>query len=169
MPTVLDHSVRSFFVIARNSSFTYKGRAVNVRDIGSELGVAYVLEGSVQTAGHRVRLIVQLIETQGGAHVWTGRHDGTIDDIFDLQDRITEQVAGALQPSIRFAEIEVRAASGRKIWVPTTMPCAQCRMYGHSRRKRAPRRRIARQGAVCRQNISDIGFDIVRECLAHLV
>ena len=98
--------IGSFFVIARNSSFTYKGRAVNVRDIGGELGVAYVLEGSVQTAGHRVRIIVQLIETEGGAHVWTGRHDGTIDDIFDLQDRITEQVAGALQPSIRFAEIE---------------------------------------------------------------
>ena len=98
--------IRSFFVIARNSAFTYKGRAANVRDIGRELGVAYVLEGSVQKAGNRVRIIVQLIETEGGAHVWTGRHDGTIDDIFDLQDRITEQVAGALQPSIRIAEIE---------------------------------------------------------------
>ena len=98
--------IRSFFVIARNSAFTYKGRAVNVRDVGSELGVAYVLEGSVQKAGNRVRIIVQLIETEGGAHVWTGRHDGTMDDIFDLQDRITEQVAGALQPSIRIAEIE---------------------------------------------------------------
>jgi len=98
--------IRSFFVIARNSAFTYKGRAANVRDIGGELGVAYVLEGSVQKAGNRVRIIVQLIETEGGAHVWTGRHDGTLDDIFDLQDRITEQVAGALQPSIRIAEIE---------------------------------------------------------------
>ena len=98
--------IRSFFVIARNSAFTYKGRATNVRDIGSELGVAYVLEGSVQKAGNRIRIIVQLIETEGGAHVWTARHDGTIDDIFDLQDRITEQVAGALQPSIRIAEIE---------------------------------------------------------------
>jgi adenylate cyclase len=98
--------IRSFFVIARNSAFTYKGRATNVRDIGRELGVAYVLEGSVQKAGNRVRIIVQLIETEGGAHVWTGRHDGTIDDIFDLQDHITEQVAGALQPSIRIAEIE---------------------------------------------------------------
>jgi adenylate cyclase len=98
--------IRSFFVIARNSAFTYKGRATNVRDIGRELGVAYVLEGSVQKAGNRVRIIVQLIETVGGAHVWTGRHDGTIDDIFDLQDRITEHVAGALQPSIRIAEIE---------------------------------------------------------------
>jgi adenylate cyclase len=98
--------IGSFFVIARNSAFTYKGRAANVRDIGRELGVAYVLEGSVQKAGNRVRIIVQLIETEGGAHVWTGRHDGTIEDIFDLQDRITEQVAGALQPSIRIAEIE---------------------------------------------------------------
>ena len=98
--------IRSFFVIARNSAFAYKGRAVNVRDIGSELGVAYLLEGSVQKAGNRIRIIVQLIETEGGAHVWTARHDGTIDDIFDLQDRITEQVAGALQPSIRIAEIE---------------------------------------------------------------
>lgn len=98
--------IRSFFVIARNSAFTYKGRAANVRDIGSELGVAYVLEGSVQKAGNRIRIIVQLVETEGGAHVWTGRHDGTIDDIFNLQDRITEQVAGALQPSIRIAEIE---------------------------------------------------------------
>jgi adenylate cyclase len=98
--------IRSFFVIARNSAFTYKGRAANVRDVGSELGVAYLLEGSVQKAGNRVRIIVQLIETEGGSHVWTARYDGTIDDIFDLQDRITEQVAGALQPSIRIAEIE---------------------------------------------------------------
>jgi adenylate cyclase len=98
--------IRSFFVIARNSAFTYKGRAMNVRDIGRELGVAYLLEGSIQKAGNRVRIIVQLIETAGGAHIWTAHHDGTLDDIFNLQDRITEQVAGALQPSIRIAEIE---------------------------------------------------------------
>jgi adenylate cyclase len=98
--------IRSFFVISRNSAFTYKGRATNARDIGSELGVAYLLEGSVQKAGNRLRITVQLIETEGGAHVWSARYDGTIDDIFDLQDRITEQVAGALQPSIRSAEIE---------------------------------------------------------------
>ena len=98
--------IRSFFVIARNTAFTYKGRATNVRDIGSELGVAYLLEGSVQKAGNRIRITVQLIETEGGAHVWSAHYDGTIDDIFDLQDRITEQVAGALQPSIRIAEIE---------------------------------------------------------------
>jgi adenylate cyclase len=98
--------IRSFFVIARNSAFTYKGRATNVRNIGRELGVAYVLEGSVQKAGNRLRITVQLVETESGAHVWSSRYDGTIDDIFNLQDRITEQVAGALQPSIRIAEIE---------------------------------------------------------------
>ncbi|MEI9924939.1 MAG: tetratricopeptide repeat protein [Bradyrhizobium sp.] len=98
--------IRSFFVIARSSAFTYKGRATNARDIGKELGVAYLLEGSVQKAGNRLRIIVQLIETEGGAHVWSSRFDGAVDDFFDLEDRITEQVAGALQPSIRIAEIE---------------------------------------------------------------
>ncbi|MGH6709530.1 MAG: adenylate/guanylate cyclase domain-containing protein [Bradyrhizobium sp.] len=98
--------IRSFFVIARTSAFTYKGRATNARDVGKELGVAYLLEGSVQKAGNRLRIIVQLIETEGGAHVWSSRFDGGIDEFFDLEDRITEQVAGALQPSIRIAEIE---------------------------------------------------------------
>jgi adenylate cyclase len=98
--------IRSFFVIARSSAFTYKGHATNARDIGKELGVAYLLEGSVQKAGNRLRIIVQLIETEGGAHVWSSRFDGAIDDFFDFEDRITEQVAGALQPSIRIAEIE---------------------------------------------------------------
>ena len=98
--------IRAFFVIARNSSFAYKGKAMNVRKIGHELGVAYVLEGSVQRAGQRVRITVQLIETRGGAHLWADKYDGAVDDIFDLQDRITEAVAGALQPSIRQAEVE---------------------------------------------------------------
>lgn len=98
--------IRSFFVIARNSAFTFKNRVANVVDIGKELGVAYVLEGSVQRAGDRIRITVQLIETQGGAHIWADRYDGSMEDIFDLQDRITERVAGELQPSIRLAEIE---------------------------------------------------------------
>ncbi|HEY3794689.1 MAG TPA: adenylate/guanylate cyclase domain-containing protein [Bradyrhizobium sp.] len=98
--------IRSFFVIARNSAFAYKDRATNVRDIGKQLGVAYLLEGSVQKAGNRLRIIVQLIETEAGAHVWSSRFDGGLDEFFDLEDRITEQVAGALQPSIRIAEIE---------------------------------------------------------------
>ncbi|MBT4083759.1 MAG: hypothetical protein HN725_12120 [Alphaproteobacteria bacterium] len=103
--------IRDFFVIARNSAFVYKGQHKNAREIGRELGVAYLLEGSVQRAGGRVRITVQLIETEGDAHIWADRYDGSLDDIFDLQDRITEQVAGALQPSIRLAEI---ARSRRK-------------------------------------------------------
>jgi adenylate cyclase len=98
--------IRSFFVIARSSAFTYKGRATDARAIGKELGVAYLLEGSAQKAGNRLRIIVQLIETDGGTHVWSSRYDGTVDEFFDLQDRITQQIAGALQPSIRLAEIE---------------------------------------------------------------
>ena len=98
--------IRSFFVIARNSAFTYKRRAVDVREVRSELGVAYLLEGSVQISENRIRIIAQLVETEGGTHVWTARHDGTLDDIFDLQDQIAAQVAGELQPSIRLAEIE---------------------------------------------------------------
>ena len=98
--------IRSFFVIARSSAFTYKGRTTNARDIGKELGVGYLLEGSVQKAGNRLRIIVQLIETEGGAHVWSSRFDGSVEEFFDLEDRETEQVAGALQPSIRIADIE---------------------------------------------------------------
>lgn len=98
--------IRAFFVIARNSAFAYKGKHKNIREIGRELGVAYVLEGSVQRVGQRVRITAQLVETAGGAHLWAEKYDGQLDDIFDLQDRITEQVAGALQPSIRLAEIE---------------------------------------------------------------
>ncbi len=98
--------IRSFFVIARNSSFAYKGTPKNVGEIGRELGVAYLLEGSVQRAPGRLRITVQLIETATGAHLWAERYDGTDDDIFELQDRITEQVAGAILPSIQKAEIE---------------------------------------------------------------
>ena len=98
--------IRSFFVIARNSAFAFKGKPTNVKDIGRELGVAYLLEGSVQRVGMRVRITAQLIDTAGGMHLWADRYDGSLEDIFDLQDRITEAVAGALQPSIRLAEIE---------------------------------------------------------------
>jgi adenylate cyclase len=98
--------IRSFFVIARNSAFVYKGRAANVQDIGRQLGVAYVLEGSVQRAGPRIRITVQLVDAAGGTHLWAEKYDGALDEVFDLQDRIAEQLAGALQPSIRQAEIE---------------------------------------------------------------
>jgi adenylate cyclase len=98
--------VRWFFVIARNSTFTYKGRAVDIRQVGRELGVRYVLEGSVRKAGQRVRITGQLIEAETGHHVWADRFDGDLNDIFELQDRITESVVGAVDPTLQRAEIQ---------------------------------------------------------------
>jgi adenylate cyclase len=95
-----------FFVIARNSSFTYKGRAVDVRQVGRELGVRYVLEGSVRKAGSRVRITGQLVDSLSGAHLWADRFDGAVEDVFDLQDRITVAVAGVLPIAIQQAEID---------------------------------------------------------------
>jgi TolB-like protein/class 3 adenylate cyclase/Tfp pilus assembly protein PilF len=97
---------RQLFVIARNSSFTYKGRAVDLKQVGRELGVRYVLEGSVRKAAARVRITAQLIDAISGAHLWAGRIDGTFGDIFNLEDQVTENVVGAIAPKIEQAEIE---------------------------------------------------------------
>jgi adenylate cyclase len=97
--------VKWFFVIARNSSFTYKGKHVDIRQVGRELGVRYVLEGSIRKAGNRIRITGQLIEAATGSHVWADKLEGDLEDIFDLQDRITETVVAAIEPSLNFAEI----------------------------------------------------------------
>jgi len=94
------------FVIARNSSFTYKGRTVDVKQVARELGVRYVLEGSVRKAGNRVRITGQLVDTATGAHIWADRFDGALDDIFELQDQVASNVAGAIEPKLRQTEIE---------------------------------------------------------------
>ena len=103
--------VRQLLVIARNSTFTYRGKAVDVRQVGRELGVRYVLKGSVRRAGGRVRITGQLIEACDGHQIWAERFDGEMADVFELQDRITSSVIGAIQPSIRAAEV---ARSRRK-------------------------------------------------------
>jgi TolB-like protein/class 3 adenylate cyclase/tetratricopeptide (TPR) repeat protein len=97
---------KALFVIARNSSFTFKGRAVDVKQVGRELGVRYVLEGSVRKAANRVRITGQLVDTATGAHLWAERFDGGLGDIFDLQDQVTESVVGAIAPAVEKAEIE---------------------------------------------------------------
>jgi adenylate cyclase len=97
--------VKWFFVIARNSSFTYKGRHVDIRQVGRELGVRYVLEGSIRKAGNRVRITGQLIEAATGNHVWADKFEGGLEDIFELQDRVTETVVAAIEPSLQVAEI----------------------------------------------------------------
>ena len=97
--------IRWLFVIARNSSFTYKGQAIDVKRVGRELGVRYVLEGSVRKAGGRVRITAQLIDAQSGAHLWADRFDGSMEDVFELQDQVADSVAGVIEPTLQAAEI----------------------------------------------------------------
>ena len=103
---------KSLFVIARNSSFAYRGSAADIKQIARELGVRYVLEGSVRNSGDRVRITGQLIVTETGAHIWANRFERRLADIFDLQDEITENIVGAVEPQILSAEM--RRARGKR-------------------------------------------------------
>jgi len=98
------------FVIARNSTFTYKSQSVDVKQVGRELGVRYVLEGSVRKGGNRVRITAQLIDAETGAHLWADRFDGSLKDVFELQDKIAVSVAGIIEPALQAAEIHRSAA-----------------------------------------------------------
>ena len=98
--------VKDFFVIARNSAFSYKGRSTDVRQVGRDLGVRYAVEGSVRRVAQRVRITAQLVETDTGSHIWSNKIDGAVSDLFELQDRMAAEVASAIQPSIRRAEVE---------------------------------------------------------------
>jgi TolB-like protein len=104
--------IRWLFVLARNSSCTYKGQAIDVKQVGRELGVRYVLEGSVRKARNRVRIAGQLIEAETGAHLWADRFDGSLEDVFDLQDKVASSVAGVIEPALQAAET-ARSASRR--------------------------------------------------------
>ena len=102
--------IRWLYVIARNSSFTYKDQAIDVKRVGRELGVRYVLEGSVRKAGGRVRITAQLVEAESGAHLWADRFDGLLEDVFELQEQVATSVAGVIEPALQAAEI-ARAAT----------------------------------------------------------
>jgi TolB-like protein/class 3 adenylate cyclase len=97
--------IRWLFVIARNSSFSYKGESPDVKQVGRELGVRYVLEGSVRKGGNRVRITAQLIDTETGTHLWADRFDGSMEDVFELQDKVASCVAGVIEPALQTAEI----------------------------------------------------------------
>jgi adenylate cyclase len=118
---------RGLFVIARNSSFAYKGRAVDVKQIGRELGVRYILEGSVRNAGGRLRISGQLVDAATGVHLWADRFDGSLEDIFDLQDQVTASVVGAIAPKLEQAE------------TPTTSICAGWQVLISGQRRVLPR------------------------------
>jgi TolB-like protein/class 3 adenylate cyclase/Tfp pilus assembly protein PilF len=98
--------IKWLFVIARNSSFTYKGKAVDVRQAGRELGVRYLLEGGVRKSGSRLRVTAQLVEAETGAHLWADKFDGALEDVFDLQDQITDKVVGIVEPNVQKSEVE---------------------------------------------------------------
>ena len=102
--------IRWLFVIARNSSFTYKGQTVDGKRVGRELGVRYVLEGSVRKGGNRVRITAQLIDAETGTHLWVDRFDGSLEDVFDLQDKVALSVAGVIEPALQAAEMRRSAA-----------------------------------------------------------
>jgi TolB-like protein/DNA-binding SARP family transcriptional activator len=119
--------IRWLLVIARNSSFTYKGQTVDVREVGHELGVRYVLEGSVRKAGNRVRISAQLIDAGSGAHLWADRFDGSLEEIFELQDRVASSVAGVIEPALQAAE------AARSIGRPTAdLPAYDLYLRAHA-------------------------------------
>ena len=97
--------IRWLFVTARNSTFAYKGQNVDVKRVGRELGVRYVLEGSVRKSGNRVRITAQLIDANTGAHLWADRFDGLLEDVFELQDKVASSVAGVIEPALQAAEL----------------------------------------------------------------
>ncbi len=137
--TGLSH-IKWLFVIARNSSFVYKGKAVDVRQVGRELGIRYVLEGGVRKSGNRLRVTAQLVEAETGAHLWANRFDGDTEDIFNFQDRITDSVVGIVEPSVQRSEIERARRKRPDNLKPMTFIFALC-LTPPQACGRAPRRR----------------------------
>ena len=127
--------LRWLFVTSRTSSFQFKGQQFDVREIAKRLNVRYVLEGSVRKAGTRIRITGQLIDAATGAHIWAERYDGAMDDVFDLQDKITSNVVSAIEPSVRAAEIE-RATRKR----PENLDAYDCLSWPRAKRNRLCRR-----------------------------
>src|SRR5262249_27331721 len=105
--------IRWLFVIARNSTFTYKSQAVDVKQVGRELGVRYILEGSVRKGGNRVRITAQLVEAESGTHLWADHFDGALEDVFELQDKVASSVAGVIEPTLQAAEMRRSTARPR--------------------------------------------------------
>jgi TolB-like protein/class 3 adenylate cyclase/Flp pilus assembly protein TadD len=121
---------RGLFVTARNSSFTYRGQAVDIRQVGRQLGVRYVLEGSVRKSGGKVRITGQLIEAESGSHVWADRFDGSLQDVFELQDQVANRVASVISPAVEMAEIERTARKTANLQAYDLFLQAKAAFYG---------------------------------------
>jgi TolB-like protein len=118
--------IRWLFVIARNSSFAYKAKPFDIDEVGRELGVRYILEGSVRKAGGRVRITAQLIDARSGAHLWADRFDGLFEDVFDLQDKVAASVAGVIEPELQAAETARSAQRPTGDLTASTSICGHC-------------------------------------------
>jgi TolB-like protein len=127
--------IRWLFVIARNSTFTYKGQAINLKRVGRELGVRYVLEGSVRKGGGRVRITAQLIEAETGAHIWADRFDGSLEAVFDLQDQIATSVAGIIEPALQAAEARRSADRPTRDLTAYDLYLRACAMFNTSHKQ----------------------------------
>jgi TolB-like protein/class 3 adenylate cyclase len=136
--------ISAFSVMARNSSFTYKGRAVDVRKVGQELGVRYVLEGSVRKAGGRLRITGQLADTTTGNHIWADRYEGGLEEVFDFQDRITSSVVAVIEPKVRQAEIARAGQANREPDCLRPLSARVCRLLRLSRGVAQQRAGVAR-------------------------
>jgi len=126
---------RWFLVIARNSSFAYKGRSAPLKEIGAELGVSYVVEGSVRRSGEHVRITAQLNEVATGQQLWAERYDRRLSDVFAIQDEIAESIVAAIEPQVHAAESFRAQRSRRTASTPGTWSCGRCRTTGASHRR----------------------------------
>jgi adenylate cyclase len=129
--------IRWLFVIARNSTFTYKGQAIDVKQVGRDLGVRYVLEGSVRKGGGRVRITAQLIEAETGTHLWAERFDGSLEDVFELQEQVAISVAGVIEPALRQAEIARSANRPTSDLSAYDTYLRACALHSQGRRRQA--------------------------------
>ena len=158
--------IKWLFVIARNSSFTYRGKAVDVKQVGRELGVRYLLEGGVRKAGNRIRITAQLVDAETCSHLWAERYDRLLDDIFAVQDELTVSVVGAIEQSLRKAEIEhiKRERPNGLRWVRSRV--GLCRSFTLRCRRRRDRYSAAREGVGTRARLCARAADLAW-CLRH--
>jgi TolB-like protein/class 3 adenylate cyclase len=160
--------IRWLFVIARNSSFTYKGQAVDVKQVGRELGVRYVLEGSVRKAGGRVRITGQLIDATNGAHLWADRFDSVLDDIFELQDKVAVSVAGVIEPALQAAETARSTARPTADLTAYDLYLRAYAMYFASHPRQMRRALALLEEAIARDPQYGPALGLAAQCCMHL-
>ena len=160
--------IRWLFVIARISSFTYKGQAVDVKQVGRELGVRYVLEGSVRKAGNRVRITAQLIDAQSGAHLWADRFDGLIEDVFELQDNVASSVAGVIEPALQAAETARSANRPTSDLTAYDLYLRACAMYWASHPRQVRQALALLEEAIARDPHYGPALGFAARCCMHL-